>query len=479
MGIETVVQGVSTSSQTTASPVKPGADCATESGGGDNRPDIQPPAAPEQTDNDGPLRILIACDSASSRFGGEAALPLHYFRFLLSQGIYCRLVVHERCREELVEYLPDAQDRIDYIENTRVDRAIWRCRKAIPGRLGHFTFGLLLRMVTQLKQRRCVIKSIKQHKIDLVHQPTSVSPREPSALFGLGVPLVIGPMNGGMDYPEPFRQMQSRTVDLGMWCGRLFANMLNRLIPGKRQAQTLLVANQRTNLALPSCLRGDVYELVENGVDLSVWQSPERPDDRDDPDRPARFVYLGRLVDWKAIDLLLEAFQRVVRETPAVLEIIGDGDDRAALEAQAKALDLPDNCAVHFKGWLTQNQCAARLGNADALVLSSLLECGGAVVLEAMAMGIPAVATQWGGPVDYLDETCGFLVEPSSRTDFIRGFADAMIKLAKSPALRKQMGQAGRDKVVQQFDWDTKGKVMLDIYKDSHRRFHARNQSRA
>jgi glycosyltransferase involved in cell wall biosynthesis len=441
--------------------------------------DADTPTMPRPTAHDAPLRILIACDSASLRFGGEAALPLHYFRFMLKQGVYCRLVVHERCREELKEFFPDAQDRIDYIENTKVDRFIWRCRKAVPGRLGHFTFGLLLRMITQLKQRRRVLNTIAQHGIDLVHQPTPVSPREPSALFGLGVPLVIGPMNGGMDYPEPFRQMQTRTVDFGMWSGRLFSNLLNRLIPGKRQAQTLLVANQRTNLALPSCLRGQVHELVENGVDLAVWQCPSRPDDIYDPNRPARFAYLGRLVDWKAVNLLLEAFQKVVKQTPAVLEIIGDGEDRKALEAQAKALDLPDNCAVRFTGWLSQTQCAARLAHADALVLSSLLECGGAVVLEAMAIGLPAVATRWGGPVDYLDESCGILVEPSSRLDFIQGLAEAMVTLAKSPELRRKMGQAGKDKVHAHFDWDTKGRTMLDVYRDSFQRYHTRTRTGA
>jgi len=442
------------------------------------RVEALPPTTEQDTGLDRPLRILIVTDSASLRFGGEAALPLHYFRFMLGHGEPCRLIVHERCQSELQEYFPDAQDKIDYVYETKTDRFIWRCRKTVPGRLGHFTFGLLLRMVTQFKQRRVVLNIIKKHKIDLVHQPTPVSAREPSALFNLGVPLVIGPMNGGMDYPEPFRYMQSNSVHLGMWSGRLFSNLLNHLIPGKRQAQTLLVANQRTNRALPSCLKGHVLELVENGVDMSIWSKPKKPDDANDPDRPARFVYVGRLVDLKAVNLLLEAFGRMIKTTPAVLEIIGDGEERASLEKQAAAMELPDDCAVKFTGWLTQVQCAQRLGNADAMVLSSLHECGGAVVLEAMAAGLPVVAARWGGPVDYLDETCGFLVEPSAREDFTQGMTDAMTQLAKSPELRTRMGQAGMAKVAEHFDWDTKGQHILNIYRETFRRFHKHPSNR-
>ena len=424
------------------------------------------------------MRILVVSDSASLKFGGEAALPLHYFRFMLAQGEPCRLIVHQRSQNELREYFPNAQDKIDYITETYTDRLIWRCRKAIPGRLGHFTFGLLLRMITQLKQRRLVIQTIKKHKMDLVHQPTPVSPREPSALFGLGVPLVIGPMNGGMDYPEPFRDLQTWSVDFGMWGGRMLSNVLNRLIPGKRQAQTLLVANQRTNFALPSCLRGRVVELVENGVDMSIWKQPTKPDDADDPNRPARFVFLGRLVDCKAVNLLLEAFGRMVKTTPAVLEIIGDGEERPALEKQTASMNLPDNSAVLFTGWLPQVQCADKLAQNDALVLSSLHECGGAVVLEAMAMGLPVVAARWGGPVDYLDIDCGFLIEPSAREEFVQGMTDAMTLLARSPTLRAEMGESGRQKVIAQFDWDTKGQQMLNIYRDTYRRYHKHDHSK-
>ena len=86
---------------------------------------------------------------------------------------------------------------------------------------------------------------------------------------------------------------------------------------------------------------------------------------------------------------------------------------------------------VHFAGWLAQSACAEWLRDADALVLPSLLECGGAVVLEAMSMAKPVIATAWGGPLDYHDASCGVLVIPESREAIIDGFAAAMVALAR------------------------------------------------
>ncbi|GAB5405583.1 MAG: hypothetical protein Aurels2KO_38140 [Aureliella sp.] len=121
---------------------------------------------------------------------------------------------------------------------------------------------------------------------------------------------------------------------------------------------------------------------------------------------------------------------------------------------------------ISFTGWLTQMDCAQRLRSSDVLVLPSLLECGGAVVLEAMCMKMPVIATNWGGPADYLDDSCGLLIDPLSRDALIEGFAQAMVKLASLPELRKTLGVAGREKVVSQFDWDVKVDLMLEIYKD-------------
>jgi glycosyltransferase involved in cell wall biosynthesis len=275
-------------------------------------------------------------------------------------------------------------------------------------------------------------------------------------------------MNGGMSYPPAFRRSEGLFVRsfnaVGRWCSQA----LNRLIPGKLRAATLLAANERTRRALPRGTRGLIVELVENGVDLSVWDSGGATDRLCD-DGVVRFLFAGRLVDWKAVDLLLEAFPRVVGRVRAALDIVGEGPDRGALEAQARRLGLGD--AVTFHGWLSQEELVRRLRAADVFVLPSLFECGGAVVLEAMAAGLPVVATRWGGPADYLDESCGVLVEPASREALLVGLAGAMNDLAGSEDLRRRLGRAGRERAAREFDWDRKIDRMLEIYADAVRRW--------
>jgi glycosyltransferase involved in cell wall biosynthesis len=210
-------------------------------------------------------------------------------------------------------------------------------------------------------------------------------------------------------------------------------------------------------------VQGKIIELVENGVDFSVWRSDSSLSKA--VAGQVHFIFLGRPIDSKAVNLLLEAFPAVVAQTDAVLEIIGDGDLRGELEAQTARLGI--DSSVVFSGWLSQKQCAIKLQQANALVLASLREGGGAVVLEAVAVGLPVIATNWGGPADYLNSSWGLLVEPASKEGFVKGLTDAMLKLAQSPELRQSMGCAEPERVRQHFDWEGKVDRILEIYQQT------------
>ena len=404
-----------------------------------------------------PLRVAIVAENASFRFGGEASLPVHYFKRLRERGVEAWLVVHGRTRQELDALFPDDTGRIRSLPDRWFHKLLWQMGKPLPRRISSATFGAAMELVNQVLIRRVVLELIRTHGVNVVHQPTPVSPKAPSSMYGLGVPVVLGPMNGGMDYPSAFQAQESAGTRTFVGLGRRAANLMNRLIPGKLQAEAVLVANERTRRALSAGVRGRVFELVENGVDLKLWAYAEK-----DPASAPRFLFIGRLVDWKRLDVALHALARV---PGAELEVIGDGPMRIAWEALESQLGLADR--VRFLGWLPQHECAERLYNATALVLPSVLECGGAVVLEAMATGTPAIATDWGGPQDYITPECGFLVAPSNLETLTGGFANAMQRLADDPELRARMGQAGRARVEQLFDWEKKVDRMLTIYREA------------
>lgn len=405
------------------------------------------------------LRVLIVAEHASAQFGGEAILPLHYFRILRQRNIETWMIVHARTRPELEALFANDRNRIFYVPDTQLHRWLFKLGTYLPSSLSNITFGLLMRLLTQLMQRKIIRQVIATQQPTVIHQPIPVSPKEPSLLFGLNVPVVIGPMNGGMQFPPAF-QSKKQVSKFIFDRARSAAHLFNHLLPGKRQAAILLVANDRTGQALPQgCDR--VIKIAENGVDLSIWH----PAEKITPSEITRFVFVGRLVDWKAVDLLLLAFQKAASQAPIHLEIIGTGAERANLEQQTQALGLSER--VQFSGWLSQRDCAVRLQHSNALVLPSLSECGGAVVLEAMAVGLPVIATDWGGPADYLDATCGILVKPESRDAMIEGFAAAMVKLARSPEVRLAMGKAGQARVKQHFDWEAKVDRMLEIYQQA------------
>ena len=108
------------------------------------------------------------------------------------------------------------------------------------------------------------------------------------------------------------------------------------------------------------------------------------------------------------------------------------------------------------------------------MVLPSMRECGGAVVLEAMASGVPVIATKWGGPVDYLNEDTGILVPPGTPDTFVRDLADAISFVANNHDERVKMGQAGRARVRELYDWRVKAINLLKIYEEVVRQDQAR-----
>lgn len=411
------------------------------------------------------MRVLINAENASMRMSGETSIPLYYFNRLRERHIDVWMVCHSRVRQELRELFPNDEDfqKIQFVEDSWLQAALYRLGHLFPHRIDDLIIGQLIHILTQMKARSIAKQMIQEFSLDLVFEPAPIAPKAVSFMYDMGVPVVLGPLCGGLTLPPAFRYMDSRFTRWSIHSGRLLSLVLHRLIPGKLKADVLLVGNQRTAKVLPTGYQGQVHEVVESGVDLALWQPIDYAELA--PGQPVRFVFFGRFVDWKGLQFLVKAFKPVAERTNSVLELIGDGELFEATKEQVASLNLQDR--VNFHGRLPLATAAELIRNCHVYMAPALRECGGCALLEAMAMGLPVIAANWAGPGEYVQPTCGVLVDPTSEKEFVDGLSNAMIKLAESPELRKQMGQASQQRVRSNyFDWDSKVDRVVEIFKD-------------
>ena len=147
-------------------------------------------------------------------------------------------------------------------------------------------------------------------------------------------------------------------------------------------------------------------------------------------------VGLGRLVPIKGFDLLVRALPAVVAQIPSARVLLrGDGAERGHLEAIAASLDV----AGRLRMTRETTDVASYLAAADVVAVPSRNEGMGRVIVEAMALGLPVVATAVGGIPDVVtDGECGRLVGPED----VDALAAALIELGRDPALRRKLGEA-------------------------------------
>jgi glycosyltransferase involved in cell wall biosynthesis len=295
---------------------------------------------------------------------------------------------------------------------------------------------------TAYRELRRLFKSFRP---DIVHFHT-VGELSPAAFFSAwGIPFVMtvhGPEDFTLalnpwDLPaSDYRNGTYRRSDLRV-IGRLRCLYL-----GFIQRPAYLFALRRCDaLVAPSAFIARVLERdIDPGRIVQINNGIDLPDAARPPGN-GRFLYVGRLVAFKGVDVLLRTFARARELRPGItLTIAGDGAERDALEALAAQLGLAAD--VTFLGHIGPNDVLRAFVNCDALVIPSVCpENLPTVAIEAMGVGRAILASRIGGiPELVADGVNGLLTDPFDEA----ALADGMVRLASQPDLCRHMGEAGR-----------------------------------
>ena len=185
--------------------------------------------------------------------------------------------------------------------------------------------------------------------------------------------------------------------------------------------------------AMIRAVDGDtIPALISNGVDPEVFQ-PGKPV----PDAgPLRLICVGRLIERKGQRYLIEAVKRLVDEGLDIeLELVGIGDGQAAISSRVLELGLAGR--VKLSGYVPRDEIAGHYAAAHVFVLPSYNEGMSVATLEAMAAGLPIVATRTGGTMELIsDEVNGFTFEWADTETLVR----FLRRLATNRALARRMG---------------------------------------
>lgn len=410
------------------------------------------------------LRVLVIAEMANPDW---VSVPLEGWAHwhALSKIVDGHLVTHVR-NEENIRKAGEPEERLTIIDTRRVERPVYGFGDMLRGRAGGgLTTATALSVIPYYFFENALWRALG-HRIaarqwDIVHRLTPLTPTTPSWLAEKcarhGVAFVMGPLNGGVPWPKGFSHARLAERE---WL--TYVRGAYKLLPGyaatRRFASALITGSRDTRAQIAAQYRDKSVYIPENAVDPRRFTRQ-----RTGPvTLPLRIAFVGRLTLYKGADMLIEAAAPLVRAGKAKLDVIGDGPQSGALRALAAEQQLPSDI---FAGWVKHDELQKRLSESDVFGFPSIREFGGAVVLEAMALGLVPIVIDYGGPGELVSPQTGFALPIGPRAQVVAALRTLLERLVRDPSDLRAMGERARRRVMHGFTWDAKAAQVLEVYR--------------
>jgi len=303
--------------------------------------------------------------------------------------------------------------------------------------------------------------ALAARQFDLVHRLTPLSPTIPSRLAArcrrLGIPFVLGPLNGGLPWPKEFGHFRILERE---WLS--YVRGLYKTFPGygstRRNASAIIVGSRATGGQLSHRYRGKAVYIAENGVDPRRFEKTVSGT----AEIPVKVIFVGRLVPYKGADMLLQAAAPLVRSGRIRVSVVGDGPQMPMIRQIVDREGL--GAGVQLRGWLPHTEIQNELAHSDVFAFPSIREFGGAVVLEAMAVGLVPIVVDYGGPGELVDGKTGYKIPLGNRREIVERLRAVLDRLTQDPSGIRTAGLRAKNRVFDLFTWSAKASQVLRVY---------------
>lgn len=302
---------------------------------------------------------------------------------------------------------------------------------------------------------------LRAGRYDLVHRITPLSPTTNSLLarrcVKIGVPFVMGPLNGGVPWPKGFDSERRRERE---WLS--YVRGAYKVLPGRKatltHASAIITGSKHTQSEIPKQHQDKCFYLPENAIDPARFNNVAAQPGT----LPLRCCFVGRLVPYKGPDMLLDAAAALLADGRLTLDILGDGPMLSELKEQASKLGVSDN--VTFHGWVAHEEVQDIVGQCDLFTFPSIREFGGGVVLEAMALGVVPVVIDYAGPGELVVPGTGYKVALGTRTEIVQRLGKQLTDIAAAPENLNEIASNAKHYATTYFSWHAKACQVAQVY---------------
>lgn len=305
---------------------------------------------------------------------------------------------------------------------------------------------------------------LKHEKIDYTMHLTFGSMWMPTFLPFFHVPFIWGPVGGGDCEPMSFMKIlpiKQRVMQSFRYVMNTISFIHPFIIIPAYRAKVILVRTPNSAKVIPGCFRKKTKIIQETAMETNIFNYRHK-----EPvgTRTIRLITTGRLLPNKNILTAVKSLSYIPKTYKISLTIVGSGFQKKEIEDTACKIGRKDQ--VNIIDEKPRQEVLKLVEQSDIFLFPSLREGGSWSLLEAMAIGLPVVCLNWSGMAISTDDDCAIRLPVTTPEQMPKDMAAAIIKLIDNPELRKQMGEAGRKRVKEVFNWESKGRYIEQILEE-------------
>ena len=401
-------------------------------------------------------KILVSAYGCEPLKGSEAGVGWNWVLQMAKRNML-HVITRANNQESIEAYLPDELKSNITFHYYDAPTFIRNMKKKAKGLYFYY-------LCWQIGIIPLVRRIIRDEKVDFTMHLTFGSMWMPTFLPFFHTPFIWGPVGGGDCEPSPFLKvlpLKQRVIQSMRYIMNRISFMHPSIIIPAYRAKAILARTPNSAKVIPQCFRHKTRVVLETAMEQEIFTYRHHEKFEDNV---IKLITTGRLLPNKNILTAVKALAYIPKDYPILLTIVGSGYQKKEIEYIAQKIGRKEQ--VNIIEEMPRHDVLKLVEQSDIFLFPSLREGGSWSLMEAMAIGLPVVCLDWAGMAITTDDNSAIRLPVTNPEQMPKDMAAAIINLIENPEMRKRMGEAGRRRIKEVFNWEAKGHFIEQLLEE-------------